>query len=164
MEKQNKAKRAQSAMEYLLTYGWAILIIIIVLAALVAIGVFNQQSTVNNQCLLPNDFTCTARLYSSNSLLVINILQSTSSPVSISAIGCNNQNVLSNMVGTNPPSNVVVVPIGQNRTFDTFCYANDTLANVASGQIFKGDILVNYTDLSSNFNHTIVGQLVVRAT
>ncbi|MCL5680348.1 MAG: hypothetical protein M1465_03355 [Candidatus Marsarchaeota archaeon] len=36
-------KKAQSAMEYLMTYGWAILIIAIVLAALYSLGVFNPQ-------------------------------------------------------------------------------------------------------------------------
>jgi len=34
-------KKAQAAMEYLMTYGWAILIVIIVAAALVALGVFD---------------------------------------------------------------------------------------------------------------------------
>ena len=36
--------RAQSAMEYLMTYGWAILIIAVVLGALFSIGVFNPMS------------------------------------------------------------------------------------------------------------------------
>ena len=36
-----KAERAQSAMEYLMTYGWAILIIAVVLGVLFQIGVFS---------------------------------------------------------------------------------------------------------------------------
>jgi hypothetical protein len=36
--------KAQSAMEYLMTYGWAILIVIIVAAALFALGVFNPAT------------------------------------------------------------------------------------------------------------------------
>ena len=36
--------RAQSAMEYLMTYGWAILIIAVVLGALFQLGVFNSSS------------------------------------------------------------------------------------------------------------------------
>ncbi len=36
--------RAQSAMEYLMTYGWAILIIAIVLVALFSLGVFNSAN------------------------------------------------------------------------------------------------------------------------
>jgi hypothetical protein len=39
-----KNKKLQSAMEYLMTYGWAILIIAIVLVALYALGVFNSTN------------------------------------------------------------------------------------------------------------------------
>ena len=39
-----KRKRAQSAMEYLTTYGWAILIIAIILVAFFALGVFNGNA------------------------------------------------------------------------------------------------------------------------
>ncbi|MGC8538488.1 MAG: LamG domain-containing protein [Candidatus Micrarchaeia archaeon] len=38
------AKKAQSAMEYLMTYGWAILIIAVVLGALYQLGVFSQYA------------------------------------------------------------------------------------------------------------------------
>jgi len=37
-------KKAQSAMEYLMTYGWAILIIAVVLGALFQLGVFNPMT------------------------------------------------------------------------------------------------------------------------
>ena len=40
--------KAQSAMEYLMTYGWAILIVIIVAAALYALGLFNPQTYVSS--------------------------------------------------------------------------------------------------------------------
>ncbi|MCK4531472.1 MAG: hypothetical protein KAT94_01270, partial [Candidatus Aenigmarchaeota archaeon] len=42
-------KKAQSAMEYLMTYGWAILIVIIVAAALYALGVFNPATFTGRQ-------------------------------------------------------------------------------------------------------------------
>lgn len=38
--------KGQTAMEYLMTYGWAILIIIVVVAALYAMGVFNIKGGV----------------------------------------------------------------------------------------------------------------------
>ena len=40
------SSKAQSAMEYLMTYGWAILIISVVLAALFQLGVFNPMTFV----------------------------------------------------------------------------------------------------------------------
>ena len=42
--KGRRRERLQSAMEYLMTYGWAILIIAIVLGALFQLGVFNGQN------------------------------------------------------------------------------------------------------------------------
>ena len=39
-------KKGQAAMEYLMTYGWAILIIIVVIGALWKMGVFSTTSTV----------------------------------------------------------------------------------------------------------------------
>jgi hypothetical protein len=46
--------KAQSAMEYLMTYGWAILIVIIVAAALFSLGVFNPASYTGR---IPTGFT-----------------------------------------------------------------------------------------------------------
>jgi hypothetical protein len=39
-------KKAQAALEYLMTYGWAILVIVIVIAALYALGVFTPKASV----------------------------------------------------------------------------------------------------------------------
>ena len=41
---QSRRRKSQSAMEYLMTYGWAILIIAIVLAALFQLGVFDSAN------------------------------------------------------------------------------------------------------------------------
>jgi len=45
----DQAKKSQSAMEYLMTYGWAILIIAAVTGALFQLGVFNGIGTPNAQ-------------------------------------------------------------------------------------------------------------------
>ena len=50
--------RGQAAMEYLTTYGWAILIIVIVLAALLWMGVFNVINKVPDSCSLQAGFSC----------------------------------------------------------------------------------------------------------
>jgi hypothetical protein len=43
--------KSQSAMEYLTTYGWALLIIALALASLFYLGLFNQGGIVNNECI-----------------------------------------------------------------------------------------------------------------
>ncbi len=42
----HKTKRSQSALEYMMTYGWAILIIVIVAVILYSMGIFNPSSSI----------------------------------------------------------------------------------------------------------------------
>jgi len=50
-------KKGQGALEYLMTYGWALLVIVIVVAALYAMGVLNPSSYAQNQCRTFQHFT-----------------------------------------------------------------------------------------------------------
>jgi uncharacterized protein (UPF0333 family) len=44
------SKKGQAAMEFLMTYGWAILIAIIAIAALIAFGVLSPGKSLQNTC------------------------------------------------------------------------------------------------------------------
>ena len=59
---------AQSAMEYLMTYGWAILIIAVVLAALFELGVFNGSNLAPQACIAEAGFVCRNPVYTSNGI------------------------------------------------------------------------------------------------
>ncbi len=63
--------RAQSAMEYLMTYGWAILIIAVVLAALFAIGVFNGSNVTSSVCIAAPGFLCSGAVYSHSTANIV---------------------------------------------------------------------------------------------
>ncbi len=60
---------AQSAMEYLMTYGWAILIIAVVLAALFELGVFNGSNLSPQACIAQSGFVCKNPVYTSNGII-----------------------------------------------------------------------------------------------
>jgi len=55
----SKNFKLQSAMEYLMTYGWAILVIAIVLVALYALGVFNGSAFLHPSCIAASGYICT---------------------------------------------------------------------------------------------------------
>jgi len=57
-EKMKTKKRAQSALEFLMSYGWAIIIVVIVIAALSYTGVLNPEMTISNRCTLESGFYC----------------------------------------------------------------------------------------------------------
>lgn len=51
-------KRAQAAMEYLMTYGWALLVIVLVLGALIYLGVLNPQGRMQDMCNIQIGYGC----------------------------------------------------------------------------------------------------------
>ena len=64
-------------MEYLMTYGWAILIIAVVLAALFALGVFSGASLLGTSCVASSGYTCTNPVMNTAGVLTIDFGQST---------------------------------------------------------------------------------------
>ena len=57
--------KAQSAMEYLMTYGWAILVIAVIITVLFALGLFNGVSAPTS-CVAQLGYTCANPSYTSN--------------------------------------------------------------------------------------------------
>ena len=61
MKKLNRidsSNKGQSAIEFLVTYGWAILAAMIVVGALAYFGIFNTQRYVNDACYFGDQMTC----------------------------------------------------------------------------------------------------------
>lgn len=51
-------KKSQAATEFLVTYGWAILGVMIVIAALAYFGIFDTQKYIKDECSLGNQLYC----------------------------------------------------------------------------------------------------------
>ncbi len=60
-------KKLQSAMEYLMTYGWAILIIAVVIGVLYAMGIFNGSGLLGSFCTAQTGYFCANPILSTNS-------------------------------------------------------------------------------------------------
>jgi len=153
--------RAQSAMEYLTTYSWAILIIAITLGSLYGLGLFNPSNVVNNQCVFSADFSCVSQFLYSNGTLTVTLEQATPYAINITAIGCNTGINTTHMTQLPTP---IYVPIGGTSTFTTSCYSNGTVISYQPGELYKGYILVNYTSLGTGFQHILTGSLIQKAS
>ena len=51
-------KKAQAAMEFLMTYGWAILVVLAAIAALAYFGVLSPDRFLPSKCVFPSGFGC----------------------------------------------------------------------------------------------------------
>ncbi len=80
--------RSQSAMEYLMTYGWAILIISVVLAVLFSLNVFNAGASLGTACIGQPGYSCTQPLITSGGLITFTIGSGTGSSVTDAWFAC----------------------------------------------------------------------------
>ncbi|MBI4438701.1 hypothetical protein HY640_02105 [Candidatus Woesearchaeota archaeon] len=51
-------RRGQAAMEFLMTYGWAILVVLIVIGALAYFGILSPDTLLPEKCTLPVQMSC----------------------------------------------------------------------------------------------------------
>jgi hypothetical protein len=164
--------KLQSAIEYLTTYGWAILIISVVLLALFEIVAGAPQV---QECIMPAGFSCPSFYLIQNGLLSINLVQATQYPIQVTAIGCVYpipNGVSGNYVSPIPTANAVFMPVGSNQTFSMYCYTNQTVATSTpivpwTGAIkstFSGYLVINYTNAYTHLNNTIYGSVRASAT
>ncbi len=138
-------KKGQAAMEFLMTYGWAILAAVIVIGVLAYFGVFSPSTYVPNQCVVSAPFGCNA-----------GIASTTAVTLELRNGGGEAFNV----------SSVVVSGCGTSAAIGSV--AADSLTTVAvtctpaltSGSKFKGDITITYKKTSSALDLTSSGSIV----
>mgnify|MGYP001572188272 CR=1 FL=1 len=113
--------RLQSAMEYLMTYGWAILIIAVVLGALFSLGVFNGGASLGTACVASAGFLCQAPItLGTNGNVTLLLGQSTGTTMYNIALACTATTYKSTGL-PNPLTATVVL------------YSNGMASNVISG-------------------------------
>lgn len=165
-------------MEYLMTYGWAILIIAVVLGALFSLGVFSGGATLGTACIAQAGFLCQSPItLGTNGNLSFVFGQSTGATIynvglactatSTSSAGLPNPNNAMVLVYSNngQASNVIgsvtnVVPGGNSLTLISGatitisglkCFGTTAvaLANPQPiGAAFSGSLYINYTTAS----------------
>jgi YVTN family beta-propeller protein len=149
--KRKRTSRPQSAIEYLTTYGWAIIIIVIVLIALYSFGFFNSSVTT---CNLGADFYCQNAYVSSNGILSVTILQTTGKQVNVTGISCSVNNASATFQATSYLQNS-----GSSHTYTAQCYGPNGPYSSSIGTPFKGTVAIRYADVFTGYQHTLYGSL-----
>ena len=144
-------------MEYLMTYGWAFLIAAIVIGALFASGVFNPPTP--QQCLIQAGLQCLNYYMATNGMLTLSIIQFMSTPINVTAIGCNQNETIVHMQSYSPN---IEMQVDANYTFNAPCYSSTGAQFSGSpGEAFRGYLIINYTDIETGFPQVAYGQISV---
>ena len=94
-----KSKRSQSALEYMMTYGWAILIIVIVAVILYSMGIFNPSSSISVTITGFQQTPISSVICTPTGVLVVSVEDVTGNLINITAV---NSTVNGKTATTNP--------------------------------------------------------------
>jgi len=137
-------KKSQSAMEFLMTYGWAFVVILVTLGVISYSGIFDITQLVDEKCEFLSGIICVDSFVNTSS---VNLALRNGLPVTITNI------------------QVYVESCGAafgSATLGSGVSGNYTATCPLSPGILRSTIYMNYTNPDSNFNHTKTGTLVYR--
>jgi len=151
-------KKAQSAMEYLMTYGWAILVVLIALGALFYLGVFSPKTP--NSCVGVAPISCTdvkatgsASGGSDTLILTLGASGATGGIGSYTVNGISNVTLASLLPGTctwpSPITISTLTPTAQTLS----CTDAGNALPLVKGNKFSGTMDVTYTLTGSTTTH-----------
>ncbi len=157
-----KNTKAQSAMEYLMTYGWAILIIVVVLAVLFSLGLFNGSKIVGTTCRTSSEYICQGVSYAGGTLS-LTIGQSSgidwqsymvsyvpSSFTSTASTGIPSVLTTGNWITPNVDGNYLASGVTEALTLSVGPSGTDTAApSLAAGQTTSGTLWACYSTTST---------------
>ena len=145
-------KKAQSALEFLMTYGWAILVVIVAITTLAYFGVLSPDMFVPTKCTLPPGISCLDYEVSSSRIVLV-LQNSLGETVTIDRIDVAKKND-----GSCSNTDSIVVPNNQ-KAIITILDCNN--GNV--GERFNGVLNVTYIK-ESLLTHVKIGSIVARIT
>ncbi|MBR9700628.1 hypothetical protein GOV11_02065 [Candidatus Woesearchaeota archaeon] len=168
-------RRGQAALEFLTTYGWAMLIILTMIGALSYFGIVNPQKLLPSRCLVTTDFSCRDYILDSHdNTAKIALSQGTGKTIWVTDLKCNHDGVDSDIevanvpVGCDPiiPGCQTILPsapqVGWSprQKVEFQCVFNSGSLSAVQGQKTKVEYTITYTlQPDSPFEHIVQGEI-----
>ena len=137
-----KSKRSQSALEYMMTYGWAILIIVIVAVILYSMGIFNPSSSISATVTGFSGLGSVTAQCTANGVLRISVGDSTGNLINITGITAKDP-AITKISNFKPNSTVDPNPLIRSGSSYIFSVPNIC---PSAGTHYAITVAVNYTE------------------
>jgi hypothetical protein len=138
-------KKAQAATEFLMTYGWAILVVAVAIAALAYFGVLSPSRFLPNKCTFPSGIACIDHKVDASAVTLI-LQNSMGYTLNITSINLTDAGCADTTLST-------LLQNGQQATFVVNC------TNIV-GEKFKSDIRLGFTRLDTGLTQAWDGEIM----
>ena len=161
-------KRAQAALEFLTTYGWAFLVILIMIGTLAYFGILNPGKYLPNRCTMGSEVLC-EDYQVTTAQVRLRLKNSLGEPITIPAggisIGSEGASSLSCTTVT-PTLPINAWSSGGSIDFTFSVCANSAAAGLIAGEKAKINVTINYYTIAggANYQKQIKGEVLSSVT
>ena len=152
-----KTKKGQAALDFLMTYGWAIALVVIIAATLFALGVFDVSNFVGSKAAGFSGVAVTGWRLATDGTYTIQLTNQAGVKARIDAINVTIAGTSVNVAGTP----ITLNPGDNSATLSTAAAA---FGPQASGSSYTAKVNIGYTDLNSNFAYLSSGTTTGKST
>ena len=165
-------KMAQSAMEFLMTYGWALLIMVIIIAVLFYLGIL-QPKTPNSLIFSPGFSASSFRVGNGTGAFELDFGHAKGQTIRVTKAGCSMQEIPALTQSLTNLTNPVVIPSGTHKwiiggdsgnTLNCLDENGNSLnpSNAEVGQRYRGKVCIEYEEVESGLTRQVCGDLNAR--
>ena len=151
----NTFKKSQAALEFLTTYGWAFLVIIIMIGALAYFGILSPSKLFPNRCNFGTEFQCIDyQIDATGSAFRMRLKNNVGEPISISAITLSSESATAfSCTLTTPAALPFTFVTGTPQDF-IWGACNSVLAGFVAGEKGKALITITFNTVSSGATYS----------
>jgi len=140
-------RKGQAALEFLMTYGWAILVVLAAIAALAYFGVLSPDRFLPEKCTLPSGLACLDFKADATGLTLM-IQNSFGFDMNTVVVNVNGTGCSADATG---PTSLIN---GEKGTFAVAC-------TPPPGK-FKGTLTVSFVNQETGLAHTKIGEIIAK--
>ncbi len=143
-------RQGQAAMEYMITYGWVVIVVLVAIGALAYFGVFDPSGLVPSRCDLGSEIHCLEYRLDATaiSLVLYNNL----------GYDIQDVNVTVSTMAPNCTDSVLVGDLGNSEKTGVLSFCG----GAAFPTRLRGDLTVIYTAAGESVSHSIKGAFLLR--
>ena len=146
-------RKSQAALEFLTTYGWAFLVILIMIGTLAYFGILSPSKILPNRCNFGAEFQCIDyQISASDNTFKIRLKNNVGEPITVGSINLTSEGVTKYLCSTTP-SNPSGWKTGEIVEF-AWTGCNSAAAGVVTSE--KGKVLISlrYYSIASGSGYT----------
>jgi hypothetical protein len=148
-------RRGQAAIEFLVTYGWAIMAAMIVIGALTYFGITNPTTSLPDKCIFSNSFEC-KDFQITNDTLRLKVINTAGETI----YGDPSKNITANMTDTDAGCTVVGAPsyLDPEAEMEIVCL-NPPGSPFNTREKAKVRLTINYQKTPTGYNQVSLGEI-----